>query len=161
MDVAGLLGRQVGLLVEDGDLNEAASAEGPGVDEENLMARCNFCRRKFRNAQSVRAHLRHCSAYQGQQEGSEGVSEEGSEEVSGEGSLPKARLPKSGVPIERDVPMDPLTKHLRWARSFLEKELRFRRIEAIQRKLLEDRNLDPLEELALLGRLQQELERLR
>ncbi len=121
-----------------------------------MKARCNFCRRTFGNAQAVRAHLRHCAAYKGRQEGSEGVSEE----VSVEGPLPKARLPRSGVPIERDVPVDPLTKLIHRMRSHLETQLRFQRIEAIQRKL-EDRNLDPLEELGLLDRLQQELKRLR
>ncbi len=116
------------------------------------MARCNFCRRTFRNSQAVRAHLRHCAAYQGRQEGSE--------EGSVEGSLPKARLPRSGVPIERDVPMDSFTKFIHRMRLHLETELRFKRIEALQRKL-EDRNLDPLEELELLERLHQEVKRLR
>jgi len=36
---------------------------------------CNFCRRRFRNAQAVRAHLKTCPAY---------------------GRLPKARLPRVG-----------------------------------------------------------------
>jgi hypothetical protein len=36
---------------------------------------CNFCRRRFRNAQAVRAHLKACPAY---------------------GRLPKARLPRVG-----------------------------------------------------------------
>lgn len=55
------------------------------------MARCNFCRRTFQNAQVVRAHLRHCAAYQGDVEGPEDIG--GS--VGKSRSVPKA-LPKLG-----------------------------------------------------------------
>ena len=118
------------------------------------MARCNFCRRKFKNAQAVRGHLRTCEAYRAERSSEPRAAQPRAAQP--RAAQPNAPEPytRPADPIRDQVPLDPLARMTR----LLETELRFRRIDAIQRKLGE-RNLNPLAELELLDRLQQELKR--
>ncbi len=65
------------------------------------MATCNFCGREFRNAQAVRAHLRHCDDYRAHEP------EAGPpQRALPSGSLPRGRnLPKAGQPQAGFTPM--------------------------------------------------------
>ena len=84
------------------------------------MARCNFCRRNFRSAQAVRAHLRWCDAYTGR--------EPEEESLIGEDAY------KEGEPKAQSRGFDPV-HHVRQQVQTEEQRLRLRQIQSAHHEL--------------------------
>lgn len=88
------------------------------------MARCKFCGAKFQSKQGVRAHLKHCEAYQGRKSEPEGTP------PAYIGTEPKAREPKASA----KGAFDPVG-HARQEFQTEEARLHLRQLQAAHREL--------------------------
>ncbi len=132
------------------------------------MALCHFCRKRFKNGQAVRAHLRFCDAYQGREErtfrsserilasgkgSGEGVWRRGSEPI---GIEPIGIVPK-GTSLRRpSLSGDDLTSQMR---EILRKEGLFQELWHFQ-GVLRRRDLTPLQKVEAFQRWEEVLDEL-